>query len=301
MDESRPTSDSRITRAQWGMVVLILAVTAGSIAYRLIAHHRLEQTSLLFIGIPALLGIILATTPKARTARGAILRGTTIALLLSGPLLGEGFICILMAAPIFLMLALGIGLVVDRVRDRKRTTLFCVALVVLPMSLEGTSPRLSFGRAETVQVSRVVLGTPTDIADALARGPRLETPLPLYLRMGFPAATAAIGTGLHEGATRSIHFAGGEGHPGDLLLRVDKRGERYVRFSVVSDTSKVAHWLDWRSSEVEWTALDATSSRVTWTIHFDRRLDPAWYFRPWERYAVRLAARYLIDAHAPLR
>jgi len=66
----------------------------------------------------------------------------------------------------------------------------------------------------------------------------------------------------------------------------------------VSDSSKVAHWLDWKSSEVDWTAVDAEHTRVNWTLHFERRLDPAWYFRPWERYATHLAAEYLIRVNA---
>jgi hypothetical protein len=297
MDDSRLAPVSRVTRAQWGVVMLILAVTAGSIAYRLLVIGRLEQTSLLFIGIPALLAIILATTPKAKTAKGAIVRGTILALLLSGPLLGEGFICILMAAPIFLVVALVIGAIADRT-DRKPTSLFCVAVILLPVSMEGTSDRLSFDRQETVRVSHVVRGAPADVADALARGLRTETPLPVYLRAGFPRPTASAGGGLAVGATRSIHFAGGEGHPGDLSLRVDESRGGHVRFAVVSDTSKVAHWLDWKSSEVDWSAVDADHTRVTWTIRFDRRLDPAWYFRPWERHAVRLAADYLIEANA---
>jgi hypothetical protein len=33
---------------------------------------------------------------------------------------------------------------------------------------------------------------------------------------------------------------------------------------------------------------------VTWTLSYRRRLDPAFYFAPLERYGVRLAADYLI-------
>jgi hypothetical protein len=39
-------------------------------------------------------------------------------------------------------------------------------------------------------------------------------------------------------------------------------------------------------------------TRVTWTLRYRRGLDPAWYFGPWERYAVRLAAAYLIESVA---
>ena len=90
-----------ISRSQWSLIFLILAVTAGSVMYRLIVRGRLEQTAALFVGIPAVLAILLAMMPKARTAKGAIMKGLTLALLLSGPLLNEGFICILMASPLF--------------------------------------------------------------------------------------------------------------------------------------------------------------------------------------------------------
>ena len=50
-----------------------------------------------------------------------------------------------------------------------------------------------------------------------------------------------------------------------------------------------------------WTALDAETTQVTWRIDSERRLDPAWYFAPWQRYAVGLSAEYLIDTVATPR
>lgn len=286
-----------ITRSQWSVIFLILAVSAGSVMYRLIVRGRLEQTAVLFVGIPAVLAILLAMMPKARTVKGGIMKGLTLALLLSGPLLGEGFFCILMASPIFYLVGLLVGAMVDWNREKRPTTLSCLLLVLLPMSIEGSSPRLSFNREERVQASKVVAASEQDVQVALSQSPRTDIPLPIYLRMGFPRPTEARGDGLEVGATRTIHFAGGEGHPGDLLLEVRESRPGYVRFEAVSDSSKVAHWLEWKSAEVDWTALDALHTRVTWTLHFERRLDPAWYFRPWERYATRLAAEYLIRAN----
>jgi hypothetical protein len=60
----------------------------------------------------------------------------------------------------------------------------------------------------------------------------------------------------------------------------------------------IAHWLEWRSSDVRWQAISPGKTRVRWTLRYARRLDPSWYFGPWERYAVRLAASYMIDAAA---
>ncbi len=287
-----------ITRSQWSVIFLIVALTAGGVMYRLLVFHRLEQTAALFVGIPAVLAILLTMMPNAKTAKGAIIKGLTLALLLSGPVLGEGFICILMASPIFYMVGLAVGAIVDANREKRHTTLSCLLLILLPMSIEGTSPKVSFSREETVQASKVVNASVAEVQLALSRSPRTDLPLPLYGRLGFPRPTKAWGDGLEVGASRTIHFAGGEGKPGDLSLKVKQSRPGYVRFDAVSDRSKIAHWLNWKSSEVEWAPLDAGRTRVTWTLHFERRLDPAWYFRPWERYATGLAAEYLIQANA---
>ncbi len=287
-----------LSRSQWSLIFLILAASVGSVMYRLIVEHRLEQSAELFVGIPTVLALILAMTPKAGTVKGGIMKGLTLALLLSGPLLGEGFGCILYASPIFYLVGLLIGAIVDWQRNKKKTTVSCLLLILLPMSIEGSSARLSFNREEIVRASQVANASEREVQIALSHSPRTDLPLPFYLRIGFPRPTEAHGDGLEVGDTRMIHFAHGEGHPGDLLLRVEESRPGYIRFSGVSDHSKIAHWLDWKSSEVEWTALDAQHTRVNWTIHFTRRLDPAWYFRPWERYATRLAAEYLIQANA---
>ena len=288
-----------LTSYQWSLIFLILAMTAGSVTYRLIVWRKLEQTSLMFIGLPTLLALALAVTPKARTAMGGIMRGVTLALLLSGVLLGEGFICIVMAAPLFYLVGFGVGAIVQSQRKGfDSTTRSFVLLLLLPMSLEGVSPALSFNRDERVQASQVVNSSAGEVQQTLSSVPRTDEHLPLYLRMGFPRPANATGSGLEVGALRTIHFAGGEGHPGDLVLRVEEFRPGYVRYAALSDHSKVAHWLAWRTSEISWTPVDAEHTRVTWTLRFERKLDPAWYFGPWERYAARLAAQTLIQANA---
>jgi hypothetical protein len=81
-------------------------------------------------------------------------------------------------------------------------------------------------------------------------------------------------------------------------MRITESRPGYVCFNAIHDGSKLAHWIAWDSSEVEWTPVDATHTAVTWRIQFDRQLDPAWYFVPLERAAVHEAAAYLIDANA---
>ncbi len=289
----------RITESQWGVIVVVIAFTCGAILYRYLRLEQIGGTAAMFLGVPAILAIALALTPKAKTVTGGILKGITLALLIVAPLLGEGFLCILIASPLFYLVGIVVGVIVDSSRKGRGATLSCVALVLVPMCLEGIVPQLTWNRAQVVQVSRLVAATPSAVEAALAESPRLETVLPRYLRIGFPRPLEARGTGLAAGSTRVIHFSGAEGDPaGDLVMRVGERRPGFVRFDAVRDDSKLTQWLRWDYSEVRWSAKDAGHTEVVWTIGFERELDPAWYFVPWERSAVRAAAGFLIDANA---
>jgi len=47
-----------MTKAQWKWLIIILASLIGTLIYKLEVHSNPEQTSLLFIGIPAAIAII---------------------------------------------------------------------------------------------------------------------------------------------------------------------------------------------------------------------------------------------------
>jgi hypothetical protein len=296
------TQDGPARSSRWAFPFLVFAIAAGCLMYRILVLKRLEQSALLFVGIPALLAVVVACTPKAKTLVGGTLKATTLFLLLSAPLLGEGFICILMAAPIFYAVTLSIAgvitLIRNREKDQKQNLLPCLAvIIILPMTLEGSRPSLSFDREEAVTARRVVPATTEEVESTLSQSPRTNLSIPLFFK-SFPLPTEAHGAGLKPGDLRSIHFAGGEGHPGDVVFQVVESGPRHARFAAVSDQSKIAHWLSWEYADVRWQPVDATHTQVEWTLGYRRLLDPAWYFRPWERYAVRVSADYLIRANA---
>jgi len=308
--DERTAAPRYATRARWLLASLIAVVTVMALYYQLLVSRHLEQTSALFIGIPATLAILIVWTSRPRSLTGMICSTMAVALLVSSIFLGEGFICILMASPLFFAVGIAIGKAVERTRQPPAASEVrlhgLLLLVLVPLSLEGTRPELSFPREETVAAEGVVAAAPEAVAAALAATPRFASPLPPFLRLGFPRPVAASGSGLAPGDRRRVHFAGGEGRPGDLVLEVVESHPGRVRFRAVSDTSKIAHWLAWREAAVEWApagtsgASGARGTRVRWTLRFRRDLDPAWYFAPWERYAARLAAEVLIrDAATP--
>jgi hypothetical protein len=276
----------------------IAAVAMASFLYRWLVIHRLEQTSALFIGIPAFLAIVVVFAAETKSATGLICKVTAVALLASGIFLGEGFICILMASPLFFLVAVIVGRIIDWSRSRKspsQTTMTCLLLLAfLPMSMEGTSPKLSFDREELVQRELVVDASEADIANRLGRTPVFDQSLPAFLKLGFPRPTEASGAGLTIGSKRVIHFAGGEGKPGDLILEVTSSGDQFVEFRALSDSSHVAHWMTWQTTRFEWSGVGAGKARVRCVVRYRRMLDPTWYFKPWERYAVAQATDYLM-------
>jgi hypothetical protein len=305
MSESRTASSASRT-----LVASILALTIASIAYRLLVFSNLQHTSLVFIGIPALLALsLLWVQPK--TSAGTVHKTIALALCMSGILFGEGFICIVMASPLFFL----IGAVVARLRRSEPSLVdlddeqtgsgssvkrFGIALL-LPLSFEGVVPGLELGRAEEITVSRVVSGNVEHVRAALAAPPRFDAELPGFFRIGFPVPGATTGEGLDVGDRRSVQFLHGGHHPGTLTLEVTRSSSSAVVFTAVSDDSYITHWLSWRSAEVQWQEIAPGQTRVTWTLRYERRLDPAWYFAPLERYGVRKAAGYLIESLATPR
>lgn len=288
-------SGASIRKRKLNLIAIILAVAVVSLLLRLVYQTHNEINALMFVGIPTALAVLLALTPPARTPVGMAARGVTIGLLISAILFGEGVICVLMAAPIAYIIAISVAVAVSRARPKGPAVMCLAILPFMVMSLEGVTETLSFPREQTVEVRRLVTARSGEVEAMLAAPVRFQTRLPVYLRMGFPRPVMTRGAGLELGAERVVHFAGGEGHPGDLVLRVEEHEANRVVFRAVEDHSKIAHWLAWRKAEVRWRTMDANHTEVTWVLSYRRGLDPAWYFVPWERYGTRLAAGYLID------
>ncbi|MGI8808283.1 MAG: hypothetical protein ACR2KK_10645 [Acidimicrobiales bacterium] len=296
--DDRPAPDEgRATRAKWTLIGITLALTAAVMAYRLTHEVGLSQTGAFFVGLPAILAISVALAPRARTLKGTTFKAVTFGLLLSGILVGEGFVCIVMAAPLFYLVAIPIAAAVQRSRDRGSPPGRVYALVVAPvalLSLEGVFDATTFPEANRVAATSTVRASPAEVEAALASVPVFDEALPAFLHQArFPRPVGAEGSGLDVGATRRIMFSSPMGLA-PLDLRVVERGPNMVAFTVDADRTPISGWMALRRATVTWWPDDTSGTRVRWEMEFDRALSPAFYFAPLERYATRLAAGYLI-------
>jgi hypothetical protein len=153
---------------------IIVAVAIASVAFRLISRVGLHQSAALFIGIPTLLAIAAVFSPTPKSAVGVACKSVTIGLLVSLVFLGEGIICVAMSAPLFYLVAILIGKVVDEMNEDEpsgRSRLYsCIALMAFaPMTMEGVVPMTTIDRNVVVSETRVVAATPDQVATAPLR------------------------------------------------------------------------------------------------------------------------------------
>src|SRR6476620_5190387 len=238
-DTPPPTAAEQ--RARWTVGALVATLVVVSIAYRILVVHRLEHTSLVFIGLPALAAITLLHT-RPQTAIGTVNKVIAILLCLSGILFGEGLICILMAAPIFFFVGTVVGIVINKLKargspDDPRSGKWrsIVTLAIVPMSIEGVIPSLAFDREERVTASRIVEAAPNDVRSAIGRMPRFDRDLPRFFRLGFPTPGHTSGSGLRIGDERRVMFAHGQHHNGALVMRVAAVDSASVVFALAAD------------------------------------------------------------------
>jgi hypothetical protein len=294
------------TRKRRELIATVAGIAAASLLFRLATGIGMQHTSLVFMGVPAVLAVAVGMTSPAATARGTIIRTTTLALLMAGVALGEAFVCLLMASPLIYLVAICVGGYVDwdekRQAERRSGFAHGPLLALLAMAIpamEGVVPRFEFPREAAVTRTRIVAAAPAEVERALAAPMRFDRPLPRFLRLGFPTPGATEGAGLGVGDRRTVEFRHGH-HPGTLAMQVHASSPGRVLFTPVGDDSYLIHWLTWRSAEVRWRAVPG-GTEVRWTLRYRRRLDPAWYFAPLERYGVGVTAGYLIDALATPR
>ena len=106
------------------------------------------------------------------------------------------------------------------------------------------------------------------------------------------------GSGLAVGDVRKLHFIYNKwiffnAHKGDTVFEVVEVKDNYVRFDLVKDDSYLGNYLSWQTSEVLLEPLTKTTTKVTWKLSYERKLDPIWYFGPLQHYAATLTAKTL--------
>ncbi len=278
------------------MFIIVGVLVIASIGLRLIEGVNFEQTSILFIGIPAIMALLIVKyTGSSDSLYGLVFKTITLFLLLASIVFGEGMICILMSAPIFYGVGALVVVIFEFFKYRSNSKIKTYAAIPLLFLLSqpldyNSKPQLNAIK-KTVIVDRIVT------SDVFRNSPDLNIDLPLFLTFGFPMPLDVVGSGLNVGDLRDIRFLSSTKGIGTLTLEITNRTKDVIAFKVVNDNTHIAHWLSWKTIIVNFVQLENNRTEVTWTSNFECDLGPTWYFKPIEKYAVKTMNLHLLNTY----
>ena len=295
-------------RPVWIRYLFVIGV--ATMITRLVLDSRFATTSFFYCLVPYAIGIILyifIPQPKgwSRTKRfGRHLLATVVVMLASSAILFEGFICVLMAAPIYIMFAmLAIAMTPNKLDpDRlKKADVFRVSFVplaVIILSIEGLTDTTSFPREEVITRTHILNLTPEEIHANLARPVHLDAKRSAFLSI-FPLPERVDAPEFSQGATHKAFFTYRRWgftnvHKGETHVFMKTVRPLLVETDVTQDTSYFSHYLTVHGTKIEMVPLADGTTRVSLTIRYRRELDPAWYFGPMQRKAIGESADYLL-------
>ena len=277
---------------------------------RLVLDSRFATTSFFYCLVPYLIGVILyvfVPRPKgwSRTKRvGRHLLATIVVMLASSAILFEGFICVIMAAPIYIAFSmLAIFLTPhksdpDRFQTSDVFRASFVPLLIIIVSVEGLTDTTSFPREEVITRTHILNLTPEEIHANLAQPVHLDAKRSIFLSI-FPLPDRVDAPKFAQGATHKAFFTYRRWgftnvHKGETHLHMKTVKPLLIETEVTKDTSYFSHYLTVHGTKIEMIPLAGSRTQVSLTIRYRRKLDPAWYFGPLQRRAIGESADYLL-------
>lgn len=281
-----------------GLYVLIAVLTLASFAYHIMGRTYVKETSILFVGLPALIAIfIVRFTNTPKSSYGVVLRALTLFLLLASIALGEGTVCIIMASPIFYGVAALSVYIYEWSKKQYPKNKNMNALAPLPILLVLAQP---FGLVNPPSLQTVVVQETIDrhvTLEALNSTPNVMENFPSTFKMGFPIPQGIEGTGLEIGDTRTIPFLSSTRGLGNLTLQIVEKSDSHLVFSIPQDNTHMGRWLTWEEVRIELTHPSPNQTQITWSSSYTCDLGPQWYFETIEKQVVGVMNQHLIDSY----
>jgi len=298
-----------IRNKRWLQIILITAVFTVSV--RLLITFELNDSALLYLAIPYLIALLLAFF-RRREATASLVKkyaglcfDSLIVMLASSLVLFEGFLCVLMFMPIYFIAVL-IAFLIESLTYRysKRPGKNDLKAHLLPylfllLSVEGIVPTLSFSRENSVSVVKIINRTPVEIQNNLKQPIELDVNRHWFLSvfpMPYQVDAGSLKTGdIHRVDYRYKKWFFTNTHEGTLRLLIEDVSANRIKTRILEDTSYLSSYMNLKGTQILLTPLENGATEVNLSIYYDRRLDPAWYFHPLQKYGVSKMAELLIE------
>ena len=281
IEEPKPLSKSwRIT-----LNVLFLTVVVFVIGYKLINHIELQTTSALFIGLPMLIGLLVVNLTRTRDTFEMTVKVTVILLCLIAPLLGEGSICILMMAPIFLGVNLVLVLIYQSIRKKYLMFLItCLPFFTGFIEKDSLTQKQDLSKITT---KTIVKGSLEQWQNRISNSIHISRNVPAFLSLGFPLPIKI----LDHGSQLLITFDKGG------FWKVNKKVQKgSIRYTIIKDTSKINHWIKIKDSYIEIIKINNQKTLIKQTTSYYSKVFPKWYFSFFQKLAIKQIHQFAISS-----
>lgn len=293
----KPDVVGRVQGLLAGMALCVLAVGLSTLVMRTYGFA-------LFLASPAVIGI---TVGFIANRRAALTGGQTARLVLSALLLGglalvgvafEGVICLVMAAPLIAVMgliggAIGRAMAGDGTAGRNGAGMAIIILPLLIMGERAAPPHAGFEDARSIEID----APPAAVWDSVVHmGPIPDAPAaPFRWGLAYPLRGRITGEGV--GAIREGVFSTGiayervtEWEPGrklSFIVLSDPPTMRELSPYERIDAPHTRSYFRTADARFTLTPLPNGRTRLTLATHHDLDLEPAPYWIPLARWAVR--------------
>ncbi len=289
-----------------GLLLLIIFVGAFVLLARLLHHTDSFHTGLLYIAQPFTLSLAIYYFTSHTDGTTWLkhfwnnLRTFLIVILASSIILMEGYVCVIMAIPLFVLIfiIMFITMYIASKLGKKSPKSYILPGIVILASLEGTTPEFTFNRYNRVSYTQTV-----DI-DVKTVKQRLTNPLQFqgdrhWILSIFPMPVYVGTVKLNEGDIRKYDFIYHRWFVtntkvGSIDVLFQKVDQHKIR-TKITDTSYISGYMELHGTEFTFEPVNDHQTKVTLSVSFDRKLDPIWYYGPLERFAVKKGIQYFIN------
>lgn len=281
---------SRIT-----LYAIVIVLIIANLAFKFLNDIKIEQTAILFVGIPSLITLLLikySKTPKS--AYGVVFLTLTLFLLFSSILLGEGLVCIIFMAPIFYAVAGLIVFIKEYLKKKNKSKLNSFVLIPILFLFSQGHKINSTPEVNTIK-TMAKINTLSNLKN-MNTAPNFLENFPIFFKIGFPKPLNIEGTGINVGDYRKIKFKSNTRGIGTLHLEIISKQENSITFVVINDDTHINHWLTFKEVTITIENDEDNTSTVSWITKFTCDLGPNWYFNPIEKYGVKVMNQHLINS-----
>lgn len=287
-------------------LITFLSIAVFTFLARLLIWTGTFHTGLLYIGIPFGLSLALyylLPYEEAETWQRRIWNNHRTAIFVvlgSSIFLMEGYVCVTMAMPLFILIFIVsyLSAYLSNKFGKHSPKSYVLPAIIIFAALEGTIPELTFNRHNEVTYTQVVN------VDADTIRQKLQEPIEFrgnrnWILSIFPMPTYVGTVELKEGEIRKYDFVYRRWFvtntkAGSVDVIFKKVSENHIK-TEIKDSSYIKGYMTLHGTEFKLDPISENQTKVTLSVTFDRTLDPIWYYQPLERFAVEKGIQYFIN------